>query len=71
MAVALVGSPDLVRDRMKCAESDFRDYCEGRREPDWLERERLVNLIIAEQRKVIARNRAALAALRSRRRTPG
>ncbi len=68
MAVALVGSPERVRARMKCCEDEFLDYRAGKKEPDWVQLGRLVELIIAEHGKVIVENRAALTTMRARKR---
>ena len=61
MAASLVGEPSLVRKEMRCAEADFRAYCEGEREPPWPELDRLITLIIREEGNIIAANRANLA----------
>jgi hypothetical protein len=64
MATSFVGSADDVKAIMKCADEDFRAYCDGTKEPSWPELDKLVTLIIREQSKVIARNREFLAAAR-------
>ena len=68
MAVTLVGSAQVVRERMGCEVDDFVDYRAGKKEPDWVQFGRLVELIIAEQRKVITANRTALDTISSRKR---
>ena len=66
MAVSLAGDAQLVIAAMKCSQDDFREYCEGTKEPPWPELDRLVSLIVREQAKVIARNRELLKALKRR-----
>ena len=65
VAVSLVGSAERVRTCMNCSQADFGDYCSGAREPNWIERGRLIDLIVAEHARIIAANRTLLAALRS------
>jgi hypothetical protein len=50
---------------MNCSQADFGDYCSGAREPNWIERGRLIDLIVAEHARIIAANRTLIAALRS------
>jgi hypothetical protein len=52
---------------MKCSDADFREYCEGRREPSFPELDRLIQLIVREQGKLIAQNREFLRRIRERR----
>jgi hypothetical protein len=70
MAVSLAGSAERVRTAMNCSDADFRDYCRGTREANWIELGRLVDLIVLEQAKLIAKNRAAIAAIRAGKRPP-
>ncbi len=56
LATSLVPAEE-VRLRLQCSETDFRAYCSGTKEPNWLELERLVALIAGEQAKVLARSR--------------
>jgi hypothetical protein len=65
MAVSLVGAADVMA-RMKCSEEDFRQYCEGQKEPTWPELDKLVTLIIEQQRVRIAKNREFLARMRAK-----
>ena len=57
MAVSLTGSSEAVRAAMQCSEERFLQYCDGAEEPTWQELCRLIELVVAEQRKMIARNR--------------
>ncbi len=66
MAISLVGDAGAVRGAMNCSAADFSDYCAGRREPPWPEFDRLVDLLVREQGKLMARNRAHLADARSK-----
>ena len=61
MAVSLVGEAQSVMLEMRCSHADFREYCLGLREPNAEEFERLIELIVAEQRKMLDRNRELLA----------
>ena len=61
MAVALVGESQSVMLEMRCSHRDFLDYCAGRQEPTGEELHRLVELVVAEQRKLIEKNRELLA----------
>jgi hypothetical protein len=65
MAASFVGAAN-VRARMKCSEEDFRQYCDGQKEPTWPELDKLVGLIIEQQRLLIARNREFLARMRAK-----
>jgi hypothetical protein len=51
---------------MKSTEADFIEYCAGRKEPPWPELDRLIFLIITEQKKLMETNRALLDALHAR-----
>lgn len=64
MAVSLVGEAQSVVLEMKCSHDDFRAYCAGLKEPPPDQFERLVSLIISEQRKLIAKNRELIAECR-------
>ena len=64
MAVSLVGEAQSVMLEMRCSHAEFREYCLGLREPSSEEFERLVDLIVTEQRKLIDKNRELLAQLR-------
>ena len=70
MAVSLTGSSEVVRAAMQCSEEQFLQYCGGAEEPTWQELCRLIELVVAEQRKMIARNRERVAAHRARRFRP-
>jgi hypothetical protein len=60
MAVRLVGSPEIVRNVLQTSEADFRAYRAGEKNLRSYEFDRLVALIIAEQRKIVRANRAIL-----------
>jgi hypothetical protein len=66
LAASLVDSPDSVKATMKCSDADFLAYCAGRKESGGPELERLIDLIIHEQGKIIAHNRELLADQRAR-----
>jgi hypothetical protein len=66
MAASLVGSVNEVMVVMKSTEADFIEYCAGRKEPPWPELDRLIFLIITEQKKLMETNRALLDALHAR-----
>ena len=66
MAASLVGEAELVRQEMECSQADFRAYCTGRREPPIAELDRLIQLIVREQGKEVARNRELLSQARAR-----
>ena len=61
MAASLVGSAHEVMVVMRSSEEDFRLYSEGVKEPSFPELDRLINLIIREEQKLIEDNRARLA----------
>lgn len=61
MAVSLVGEAQSVMLEMRCSHAEFREYCLGLREPSAEEFERLVDLIVSEQRKLIEKHRELLA----------
>jgi hypothetical protein len=67
MAASLVGSSSEVMVYMGCSEDDFRKYSAGQKEVPWNELDRLIALIVREQSKQIAKNRAVLARHRARR----
>jgi len=64
MAVTLVGEAQSVMLEMRCSHAEFREYTLGLREPTAEELDRLLELIISEQRKMIERNRELAAQLR-------
>jgi hypothetical protein len=66
MAVSFVG-PEHVMACMKCSAEDFRKYCDGEKELTWPELDRLVKLVVEQQRIVIAANRDLLARMRAKR----
>jgi hypothetical protein len=66
MAVSFVG-PEHVRACIKCSAEDFRKYRDGEKELTWPELDRLVKLVVDQQRIVIARNRDLLTRMRARR----
>jgi hypothetical protein len=66
LAASMVGSVQDVMAVMKCSEADFLAYSEGRKEPPWAEFDRLILLIITEQRKLMDTNRSLLDAHRAK-----
>ena len=64
MAVSLVGEAQSVMLEMRCSHAEFREYCLGLKELPAEEFERLIELIGAEQRKLIDKNRELLAQVR-------
>jgi hypothetical protein len=60
MAVYLVGKAHVMA-YMRCSDDDFRDYCDARKSPPQPDIERLIELIVREQNKIIAKYREALA----------
>ena len=66
IAVSLVGEAQSVMLEMRCSHAEFREYCLGLREPGADEFNRLVDLIVTEQRKMIDKNRELLAQIRER-----
>lgn len=62
MAVSLTGSAEVVRAAMRCSEEQFLQYRDGAKQPTWPELCWLIELVVEEQRKVIARARERLAA---------
>ncbi|HEY8251060.1 MAG TPA: hypothetical protein VIG70_10665 [Burkholderiales bacterium] len=66
VAVSLVGEAQSVMLEMKCSHADLREYCFGLREPSAEEFDRLVELIVVEQRKMLEQNRELLAQARAR-----
>ena len=67
MAVSLLGDSDAVRKHLRCSEADFIAYCDGKKELDTAALEVVVDLIVHEQGKIIAKNRDMLDELRKRR----
>lgn len=65
MAVSLVGGAQTVALEMKCSNSDFRAYLAGEKEPPMDEFNRLVELVVREQGRLIARNRELIAQVRT------
>ena len=66
MAVSLLGNTEAVRLEMGCTPEEFRAYGEAETEPPWHQVDRLVQLIVREQGKVIARNRKLTEEIRAR-----
>jgi hypothetical protein len=64
MAVSLVGEADQVRQAMQCSNEDFREYCAASKEPPGPEFDRLIQLIIREQGKMLAKNRELIGRIR-------
>lgn len=64
MAVSLVGEAQSVMLEMRCSHAEFREYCLGLKELPTAEFERLIELIGAEQRKLIDKNRELVAQAR-------
>jgi hypothetical protein len=60
LAASLVGGPRTVWDYMQCSEADFLAYCAERKALPQPELERLIELIVLEQSKVIGENREIL-----------
>jgi hypothetical protein len=60
MAVYLVGKAHVMA-YMRCSEDNFRDYCDARKSPPQPDVERLIELILREQNKIIAKYRELLA----------
>jgi hypothetical protein len=60
MAVSLVGKAHVMA-YMKCSDDDFRDYYDARKSPPQPDIERLIQLILREQNKIIAKYRELLA----------
>ena len=67
MAARLLGSSEKVKQCMQCSELEFRAYRAGRKEPSWLEIDRLVEIIMREQGVQIAKNRVFLDEMRKKR----
>ena len=65
MAVSLLGEAQAVALEMKCSATDFRDYLIGEKEPPMEEFSRLVDLVVREQARLIARNRELIAQVRT------
>ena len=65
-AVSLVG-PEAVRKEIGCSEADFLAYCGSQKDPTWPEIDRLIQLLVREQGKVIAKNRELMAGIRAKR----
>lgn len=65
LAVSLVGDPSKVLDQMRCSEGDFFLYRSGRKEVPLPELDRLVSLIIEEQRANTTKHRESLKAIRA------
>jgi hypothetical protein len=66
MAASMLGSVEEVMAVMKSTEADFIEYCAGRKEPRWDELDRLIFLIVAEQQKLMVKNRQLLDAHREK-----
>jgi hypothetical protein len=64
LAESLVHEPHKVWECMECSVADYLDYCAERKIPTQLELERLVELILREQKAILASNRDFLARLR-------
>jgi hypothetical protein len=65
LAESLVHEPHKVWECMECSVADYLDYCAERKIPTQLELERLVELILREQKAILASNRDFLARLRA------
>jgi hypothetical protein len=70
MAVTLVGEAQSVMLEMRCSRVDFREYCFGLKEPSTEEFDRLLELIVLEQRKMIDQYRELLGQIREREKPP-
>jgi hypothetical protein len=66
VAASFVG-PAHVMNCMKCSAEDFQKYCDGEKELTWPELDRLVKLVVEQQRIVIDANRDFLAQMRVKR----
>lgn len=64
LAASLVGEQSKVMEQMRCSEADFVLYCSGEKELPLPELDRLVSLIVEEQRSRILKHRQSLRALR-------
>lgn len=64
LAASLVGEQSKVMEQMRCSEADFVSYCSGEKELPLPELDRLVSLIVEEQRSRILKHRQSLRALR-------
>lgn len=63
-AVVLVGSEDIVRERMQCSEEDFAAFRHGTREPHWRKVSDVLWLCMEAQRKLIAENKRKIAEIK-------
>ena len=70
LAVQLAGNADAVRSAMHATDEDFADYRGGRKEPAWVQYERLISFIIEEQSKIIEVRRAHVARIRAQVKKP-
>jgi hypothetical protein len=66
MAVTLAGSEQRVMHAMQVRAEDFAAYRSGEREPTWPQFDRLVQLVVEEQRKGIERRKAQIAHVRKK-----
>jgi hypothetical protein len=66
MAISLVGDADFVRREIGCSPANFTAYCAAQQQPPWPEHDRLIQLIVREQQKVIARNRDLISQIRAK-----
>ena len=67
MAASLVGEVEAVRLAMGCSNADFLEYVGSKKEPPWPEFDRLIQLILREQGKMIAKNRELMSEIRANR----
>jgi hypothetical protein len=65
MAISLVDA-DFVRREIGCSPANFTAYCAAQQQPPWPEHDRLIQLIVREQQKVIARNRDLISQIRAK-----
>jgi len=71
MAVSLVGEAQSVMLEMRCSHAEFREYCLSLREPTHEEFDRLLELIITEQRKMIDKYRELQAQVQEKQKPSG
>jgi hypothetical protein len=65
LAISLVGDRTNVMEQMRCSEADFLLYCSGEKELPFAELDRLVAVIVDEQKRKIAEQHERLRAFRA------
>ena len=66
MAASLMGNVEALRKEIGSSDAEFLAYCENTKDMPWPEFDRLIQIIIREQGKVIAQNRKLLDESRAR-----